>query len=203
MYLDKTISRLNELRRKPEFEKIFDKPICINGKKYPSLEKILNALKKSIPEILYNVDSFSIIHGDLCFPNIMIDENLNFIKLIDPRGKFGSYDIYGDRRYEIAKLLHSIEGKYDFIIKDLFNLELTGENEFGLKILESARGFEITEIFTDVFGEDLKNELHAVRFIEALLFLSMIPMHKENLNHQYAMLCTGVKIFCETIYTEC
>lgn len=203
MYCDKTISRLNELRKKPEFEKIFDKPIRINGKKYPSLEKISDELKKIIPEILYNVDSFSIIHGDLCFPNIMIDDNLNFIKLIDPRGKFGSYDIYGDRRYEIAKLLHSIEGKYDFIIKDLFNLEVNDENDFGLKILESARGFEITEIFTEVFGEDLKNELQAVRLIEALLFLSMIPMHKENLNHQYAMLCTGVKIFCETVNTGC
>ncbi len=32
-----------------------------------------------------------------------VDTNLSFIKVIDPRGKFGTYDIYGDFRYELAK----------------------------------------------------------------------------------------------------
>ena len=78
--------------------------------------------KKVIPKMLYEVDTFNIIHGDLCFANIMVDTNLSFIKVIDPRGKFGTYDIYGDFRYELAKLFHSVDGKYDFIIKDLFDV---------------------------------------------------------------------------------
>ena len=53
----------------------------------------------------------------------MVDDNFSFIKVIDPRGKFGTYDIYGDFRYELAKLFHSVDGKYDFIIKDLLVLK--------------------------------------------------------------------------------
>lgn len=52
----------------------------------------------------------------------MVDNNFSFIKVIDPKEKFGMYDIYGDARYKFAKLFHSIGGKYDFIIKDLFNM---------------------------------------------------------------------------------
>ncbi len=198
IYLEKTLNRLNKLKKQPEFKNLFEQPIYINGKSYPSLFTVINIIKKSIPEILYNIDSFNIIHGDLCFPNIMIDDNLNFIKLIDPRGKFGDYDIYGDPRYEIAKLLHSIEGKYDFIIKDLFNLDVLDENNFSFNILDSSRTFDIQEIFMKVFFENI-SEIKSIRLIESLLFLSMIPMHKESVNHQYAMLCTGLKLLNEVI----
>ena len=197
MYLDKTLNRLNKLRDQSEFINLFKEPICINEKFYLSLNEIFKILEKIIPQMLYDVDTFSIIHGDFCFPNIMIDDNLKFIKLIDPRGKFGKYDIYGDPRYEIAKLLHSIEGKYDFIIKNLFSLEILEENHFNLKILESSRPFDLLEIFISVFQDNLKENIKTVRLIEALLFLSMIPMHKESIDHQYAMLCTGVKLLNE------
>ncbi len=195
MYLEKTLTRLNKLRAQPEFKNFFEYPICINEIQYPSLESIIKIFEKIIPERLYEIDSFSIIHGDFCFPNIMIDDNFNFIKLIDPRGKFGKYDIYGDPRYEFAKLLHSIEGKYDFIIKDLFKLEIQGNNEFQLKILEPERNFDLVDMFMRVFSNDLKNNITGIRLIESLLFFSMIPMHKENINHQYAMLFTAIKIF--------
>ena len=202
MYLDKTINRLNKLRAQPSFKNLFDQSININGKSYQSLDVIVGRLKNVIPSLLYNAKHFTIIHGDFCFPNIMIDDNLKFIKLIDPRGKFGNYDIYGDPRYEIAKLLHSIEGKYDFIIKDLFRLEIQGENNFYLEILESSREFDLTEIFMEVFNESIKDDLKQITLIEALLFLSMVPMHKENINHQYAMLCTGIKLLNDVINIE-
>ena len=201
MYLEKTLRRLEKLRTQAEFKNLFEFPICIDGVKYPSLEKIMTLLKNIVPRLLYNVNTFSIIHGDFCFPNVMIDDNFNFIKLIDPRGKFGKYDIYGDSRYEIAKLLHSIEGKYDFIIKDLFELETDGANNFKLNILEFKRNFDLAEIFYSVFKNELAGNLKEIRLIEALLFFSMIPLHKENLNRQYAMLCTGIKIFNDIIST--
>lgn len=194
MYLEKTLSRLNRLKSQAEFQSLFNRPICINGYSYPPLDEVTQILAEIVPRLLCNVENFSIIHGDFCFPNVMIDTNLDFIKLIDPRGKFGRYDIYGDPRYEFAKLLHSIEGKYDYIIKDLFDLELQGENHFRFKILESARAFDLTEIFIRVFNDDLKDRLGEIRLIESLLFLSMVPLHKENINRQYAMLCTAMKI---------
>lgn len=197
IYFDKTLNRLNKLRIESEFENWFKQSITINGKVYRSLNDVIEILQNIIPKLLYDVDSFKIIHGDFCFTNIMIDDNLNFIKLIDPRGTFGKYDIYGDQRYELAKLLHSIEGKYDYIIKDLFNMEIKSTNEFEFKILESNRKFDLVKVFMNEFkiNDD-------VRLIESLLFLSMIPMHKESINHQYAMLCTGLKLLSEVVKIE-
>ena len=199
MYLEKTLSRLNKLKELPKFKKFFEHPVCINGIFYRPLREVESILQDMIPRMLYNVDSFSVIHGDFCFPNIMVDDNFNFIKMIDPRGAFGKYDIYGDRRYEFAKLMHSIEGKYDFIIKDLFSLRLKDENIFNFEILKSARNFDLSEIFLKVFASDLKDSLNEIRLIESLLFFSMVPLHEESLERQYAMLCTAIKLLNELI----
>ena len=199
MYLDKTLKRLNKLKHQSEFINLFNKPITVNGILYKPLNEILDIIKIAIPKFLYNIEYFTIIHGDLCFPNMMIDDNFNFIKLIDPRGTFGKYDIYGDPRYEIAKLLHSIEGKYDFIIKDLFHIEVKSENNFKLNILESVRKFDLKSMFMKIFHDNIRDSINSIRLIEALLFLSMIPMHKESIEHQYAMLCTGVKLLNDVV----
>ena len=101
------------------------------------------------------------------------------------------------RSYEFAKLLHSIEGKYDFIIKDLFDLDADVGNNFRFKILDFARTFDLKKIFLGVFKDELKQNIREVRLIEALLFFSMIPLHKENIKRQYAMLCTAMKLLNE------
>lgn len=87
------------------------------------MDQIEALLSVSVPRELFDITQFNIIHGDLCFANIMVDNTFSFIKVIDPRGKFGDFDIYGDYRYELAKLFHSVDGKYDFIIKDLFTIK--------------------------------------------------------------------------------
>ena len=67
-----------------------------------------------------------ISHGDLCFSNILFDTRVESIKCIDPRGitPKGEYSIYGDRRYDLAKLYHSVVGLYDFIIAGRYSLDL-------------------------------------------------------------------------------
>lgn len=61
---------------------------------------------------------------------------------MNPRGKFGKYDIYGDPRYELAKLFHSVDGKYDFIIKDLFNINYDLHNaEIKYQIIDRKRDY--------------------------------------------------------------
>lgn len=197
MYLTKTISRINQLKDDKDFKIFFDNQIIINNIKYNSLNKIVEKLKCIIPKMLYNINYFNIIHGDLCFANIMIDNNLSFIKVIDPRGKFGSYDIYGDERYELAKLFHSVDGKYDYIIKDMFELNYWNEKIY-FKLNKSQLQFDLYELLIKTFDIDEKR-LKEIELIESLLFLSMIPLHKENLNHQYAMLATGIQILDKII----
>ena len=145
--------------------------------------------------MLYDVEELTIIHGDLCFSNIMVDNNFSFVKVIDPRGKFGQFDIYGDQRYEIAKLMHSIDGKYDFIIKELFDVEFNSGNcTIDYYINNRERPYDLYKIFLDVFKDEIGNDLKKIELIEALLFLSMIPLHTESVNQQMVMLAIGIEI---------
>ena len=203
MYLNKTVQRFDRMRKDERFIKFFGQPITVNGKKYKCLNSVQEELQRVVPKMLFDVDEFSVIHGDLCFANIMVDENYSFIKVIDPRGKFGNFDIYGDFRYELAKLFHSVDGKYDFIIKDLFKINYKSEeNEVNYSIINRVRTFDLYQTFLEVFKEAIGNDLKKIELIEALLFLTMIPLHNESFEHQLVMLGTGLEILNRVINVE-
>ena len=168
-----------------------------------SLDEVCIGLAKWIPQRLYDVEKFTLIHGDLCFSNIMVDDDFSFIKLIDPRGKFGAYDIYGDPRYELAKLFHSVNGKYDFIIKDLFDLKYDlSKAGIYYAISDRNRGYDLYKVFLTVFQKEIGDDLEKIELIEALLFLSMIPLHSESYEQQLVMLATGLDILDRVIGIE-
>ncbi|MBR3050147.1 MAG: hypothetical protein IKI08_07470 [Selenomonadaceae bacterium] len=199
MCVDKTLQRLDKLKGNDDFKNFFTQKIIVNGKSYPSLNEIISLLPDMVARLLFeNVEEyFSVIHGDFCLPNILIEEEHKFLRLVDPRGKFGDFDIYGDRRYDLAKLLHSLEGNYDFIIADKFKASVQDtaiDYEFALDFAE------VKEIFFKVFEEQLK-DLPALRLIEATLFLSMIPLHADSLSRQQVMLARGVELF-ESVLEE-
>lgn len=195
MYLKKTMRRFEQMKKDERFVPFFENNIIVNENTYQSLNNIMIILNDAVPQMLYDVKKFYIIHGDLCFSNIMIDNNFTFIKVIDPRGKFGKYDIYGDFRYEIAKLFHSVDGKYDFIIKDLFNVTYDIDRRtVHYNIIDREREFDLYHIFIDEFKDEIGDDLKKIELIEALLFLSMIPLHNENFEHQMVMLATGLDI---------
>lgn len=202
MYLNKTIDRLNEIKNKNEFRNLFESNIKINNIKYKSLNEIINILRSEIPKKLLNMDYFTIIHGDLCFSNILVDNNFSFVKLIDPRGKFGRFDIYGDYRYELAKLIHSIDGKYDYIIEDLFDLDIDG-NEIVYKIRLKEQNFSVYDCLIDCLKEDIEKIREEIEIIEALLFLSMVPLHRDDISRQYVMLATGIQILDRWVDIKC
>lgn len=200
MYLNKTLKRIKMMKNNADFPE-FDHPITVNGIKYISLKEICGLLSELIDEWLMDVEEFHIIHGDLCFTNIMIDPNYSFIKLIDPRGKFGKYDIYGDRRYEFAKLMHSIDGKYDYIIKDKF--AFAGDpNCFKYKI-DYEENINIGKCFSKIFEDEMTKDGCAIKLIESLLFFSMIPLHKENYKQQLVMLGTAVSLLDQVTNIKC
>ena len=114
-----------------------------------------------------------ILFTGICASPIFGGLEFLFIKVIDPRGKFGTYDIYGDFRYELAKLFHSVDGKYDFIINDLFDLDYNIETScINYRIQDRKREFNLYKVFLDTFAAEIGNDLRKVELIEALLFLS-------------------------------
>ena len=44
------------------------------------------------------------------------------LKFIDPRGSFGQTKYYGDPYYDLAKLMHSCDGGYEYFITDNFKI---------------------------------------------------------------------------------
>ena len=197
IYLQKTFDRLDMMRNESDFHSFFENTITINGTEYRSLNEYIKMLPQLIEKLVVDtfIGQFNIIHGDLCFANILIEDTYDFIRVIDPRGKFGTFDIYGDARYELAKLMHTLEGKYDFIIEDMFDIDVIGNT---IEYHVHNQIDNITNVFLDVFRESIDN-IQAVRLIEATLFLSMIPLHSDYKQRQFAMLATGVMLLEQVI----
>lgn len=197
IYLQKTFDRLDMMRNESDFHSFFENTITINGTEYRSLNEYIKMLPQLIEKLVVDtfIGQFNIIHGDLCFANILIEDTYDFIRVIDPRGKFGTFDIYGDARYELAKLMHTLEGKYDFIIEDMFDIDVIGNT---IEYHVHKQIDNITNVFLDVFRESIDN-IQTVRLIEATLFLSMMPLHSDYKQRQFAMLATGVMLLEQVI----
>ena len=113
MYLKKTEARLGALAAQdPYWQGILSRlAIEFNGQVLKNIQVLFPALQNKVESISKSV-SVTIVHGDFCFSNILFDINNQIIRLIDPRGYFGRKGIYGDPRYDVAKLRHSISGLY-------------------------------------------------------------------------------------------
>lgn len=198
MLVEKTCDRLGKLREMDFFRPLFVNRFKANGVSCGPLDRYMERLPSVFCRLFYrNPLEFSVIHGDFCFSNILFDPTENRLQLIDPRGKFGSVGIYGDIRYDLAKLRHSVNGLYDFIVADRFTLEIEHANfkyQFqnpqtpvpsGFDEQLCARGYNLLEI----------------KFIESILFLSMVPLHRERIDRQIVMLCQGACKFEEILHT--
>lgn len=193
MYYLKTAKRLEELKNHPIIGRFFTENPIINGYEYPNIPTLLESIHKETA-VLRNCSRFTIIHGDLHFGNLLLDDEDN-IKAVDPRGRFGQYLLYGDSRYDLAKLYHSIEGGYDYIIEDMFYLDCEGNN-INYSIEPSEYGFNLLDRVRGIFGIGDEKD---IRLIESLLFLSMIPLHSENIEHQTVMFARGMELYRRAI----
>lgn len=190
MYYSKTIKRLKDT------DIDLNKEWFINGVKTPSVNEILNELDKDIHK--GNSDFCSIVHGDFCFSNILYDFKSKSIKVIDPRGRDndGNISIFGDFRYDVAKLAHSVIGMYDYIVAGRYyytengnKLTLTFEYNNALKELQdwfvkqNFCGFNFNEL--DIY------------IILVHLFLSMIPLHADRPDRQKAFLANALRLYVD------
>jgi len=200
MYWDKTKERLNQLAGKPFWKELKDEArLRIGNKEYLNYSAMESDIKNRIDDLSKSVKG-SVIHGDYCFSNILYDLNGQLVRLVDPRGSFGKRGIYGDPRYDMAKLRHSVTGLYDFIMADLFKVS-KGETGYELELFRP----DCYEQLAAYFDHELSRigyEVSEIKFIEGLLFLSMVAYHEGKHERQLAMYLNGIVILNEVLFHE-
>ncbi|MEQ9414733.1 MAG: hypothetical protein RIF39_12930, partial [Cyclobacteriaceae bacterium] len=203
MYSNKTFDRLATMHNQSqEWKVVLESPeIVINDKTYINFVKLKPWLDSRINKLIEDASNGSIIHGDYCFSNILFDYHSQIIRLIDPRGRFGQPGIFGDPRYDLAKLRHSIVGLYDYIMADLFELNTRSSLDFQIHFFTNGVPHHVQKSFDDLVIEEGFNKSD-IMFIEALLFLSMLPLHKEKPSRQKAMYLTGILRLNEIMVCE-
>ena len=199
LYYDKTKERLSDLRaQNPYWNEVLDREFeYINGKKYRGIASLKSGIDIYVQK-LCKTGKETVIHGDYCFSNILFDSsNYNF-KLVDPRGRLNNEPtIYGDPRYDIAKLRHSIAGFYDFIVHGLFRLK---ENKTGFEYeIKTSVDYSILEMIFNKYAELNGYNPQEIKFIEGLLFLSMIPLHKDNFSRQKVFYLKAIELLNDTV----
>jgi len=175
-------------------KKIINTGIKVNGNFLPSLNKTINKLQKELKDI-EKKRPLLFGHGDLCFNNILIEPISGSIKLIDPKADYlGDNKIgYVDPFYDLAKLNHSFGCFYDSIVNNMFAISYN-ENQSELRIYKPYN-FEVANFFFQKIFLDNLIDKQLLRKLTSNLFLSMIPLHKDNEQKMAALLIIGISLF--------
>ena len=165
-----------------------------NGAPVPSLQEVAELTGKWIDEDCKN----GYVHGDFCFSNILFDFRKQMIKVIDPRGiDFKkNITIWGDIRYDVAKLSHSVIGLYDYILAGRFQLEIDlSTSAINMNIYSNEMVGAIKDEFLkrSFAGININSKQNFAWMIH--LFLSMLPLHADNKNRQLGLMANALRLF--------
>lgn len=195
LYKDKVEQRISDLKKLPEFKKIAN--LLANNDKLISIdaiyERYLNLKEKVEKRVEYPVVSV-IGHGDPCFANAMYNRSTRTLKFIDPKGALREEDLWTNAYYDIAKLSHSVCGRYDFFNNAMFDIAIDENFEYRLSIPFDNE--EYKEIFKKK-AEENGFDYWTVRLYEASLFLSMLPLHIDYPHKVFGFILNAVNILEE------
>lgn len=207
MFIDKTEKEYSSLEEAEGFDFLkYTKNISINGGSYKTFREIKDKVFQSVKEIDFSDSDFSFIHGDFCFANILFHQNLDgdiFLKLVDPRGSYGGeIGCYGNRLYDLAKIFHSVEGGYEYIINDKFTLTNSPIHCSGGKSRDIEINFsfenDVRPSLSQIFYNHTKEkDKRLIKLVQGLIFIGMCNRHYDSYERQTIMYCTGVKLLNE------
>lgn len=195
LYLDKVLERFETLKKDPYFEKM--NGMIGMGTAYRDMSEVFSHYRSLYDRIheKYSFEPLSTVsHGDLCFSNILYQRHANILRMIDPKGAKEETDIWMDPWYDLAKLSHSICGRYDFFNSGLYQVEIGEDLKLRLQV-----DFE-NQAYVQLFQKYLEENQFSypiVRLYEASLFLSMLPLHMDNPRKVFGFLLNGIEILEE------
>lgn len=193
LFNNKTLSRLNEYcgENNIELDELWD----FNSERSISLRDVVEHSIVNIPSSDDNWPK-TVLHGDFCFSNILYDFRAGRVKTIDPRGTThdGKMTIYGDIRYDIAKLSHSIIGMYDWIIAGYYSVEIS-KRKINFQIDEPKQHKIIQQRFVEMIKDEFGISPVSLMAMQVQLFLSMLPLHSDDKDRQKALLSNAFRLY--------
>ena len=192
VFIEKTELRNMEIaEREDELGALLRAPeLVINRRPYKGVNSVLAQSKEIIDSL---TSETGVIHGDFCLSNILCEPDSNNIKLIDPRGGFSESSCFGPQLYDVAKLGHSLVGRYDLIIADKFVLDLSNleNSEISFEIFETASHSEIEAEYLNTYLNGWVAKPVA-KLLSGLILLSIPIFHVDKLDRACAMMLQGI-----------
>lgn len=183
-YLRKTIQRVNSVAGIiPGIER---ESMTINGRKCRNLfswrqEGVLHDIVSRLQP-----PQFTPIHGDPTFSNTLVDDKLR-VWFFDPRGYFAKPGIFGDPRYDFAKVYYSAVGGYDAFNRRKFKLHVDEET---VEVLMEEPLFmqAAIPIFAEYFGDDLAR----IELLHGLIWLALSGYTKDDVDSMIGAFYLGL-----------
>ncbi len=172
-YFQKTLGRLNDFCRKllpcGEIESV-----VINGQSCLPVAKLLSQLSSQF----YAQGLPSTYHGDLHDDNVICTPDSSYV-LIDWRESFGACLEAGDRYYDLAKFLHTLNFSV-IAMKNKAYQVLHDGHKVSISHDTSANGAAAIVAFNE-FAVKYRYDLRRIRIIEALIYINMSPLYANDL----------------------
>lgn len=175
-YFNKTMARLSQIENLVPFGR--ERYIRINGRVCRNVFFYKDKLEHALEQL--KCSHFSFIHGDCTFSNLMLRENGDPV-LIDPRGYFGFTELYGDERYDWAKLYYSIVGNYDKFNLKKFVLDIGGHSIVDGGVIKDLADDEVRLRIESNGWEDLERDFflltgadeYEIKLLHSVIWLSL------------------------------
>lgn len=197
MFSDKTKSRFSEFQISHAINDAAE--YTINGRKLPPVGQIVNQLILSIRPT--ETTDISLLHGDFFFGNAFFDFRSTNVSVIDPRAMLagGAPSIYGDHRYDFAKLAHSIIGNYDHIINGRSVLEKQSELDWLFSATDIPTPSGLCELLFSTAQNTFDIDCRELQSMTALLFFSMLPLHSEAPQRQEHLFANALRLSADAL----
>ncbi|CAK2024997.1 Capsular biosynthesis protein [Vibrio crassostreae] len=191
LFYKKTTQRLDEYCKENQLS--LDKVWRFNDLEPVSLKQILNESNRHLPR---GSAEESVLHGDFCFSNILYDFRADKIKTIDPRGinPEGHKTIYGDIKYDIAKLSHSILGLYDWVIAGYYDVDINNDI-IKFVIHDDGAHKDTQQKFIEIVNQTFNLSAKHLYAMQIQLFLSMLPLHADDPIRQKALFANAFRLY--------
>lgn len=177
LYEKKVRDRINDLKKCEAYSNIEK---CLSTTQDANIDNLLAKyleLKEKIVTKNKLLHKLAIGHGDPCFSNAMYNKSTKTLKFIDPKGALVESELWTNPYYDIAKLSHSVCGRYDFFNSGLFEIIVNKDFTYNLEI-----PFDNT-VYKEIFKKKAQEngfDYLTIRIYEASLFLSMLPLHMDD-----------------------